>query len=68
MEEKTVLLPDVSCGHCMLTIKREVGDIPGVSSVDGSPFTKSVTFRWQEPATWEAIQEMLVELGFPPAG
>lgn len=68
MEEKTMHVPGISCGHCVMTIEREVGEIPGVESVKGSPYLKSVTVRWSEPATWEAIQEMLAELGFPPAG
>ena len=68
MEEKTVHVPGISCGHCVMTIEREVGEIPGVESVTGNRALKNVTVRWGEPATWEAVQEMLVELGFPPSG
>jgi copper ion binding protein len=68
MEEKTVHVPGISCGHCVMTIEREVGEIPGVASVQGNQTLKNVTVRWSEPATWEAVEEMLAELGFPPAG
>ncbi len=68
MEEKTVHVPGISCGHCVMTIEREVGEIPGVASVKGNQHLKHVTFRWSAPATWEAIQEALAEIGFPPAG
>jgi copper ion binding protein len=68
MEEKTVHVPGISCGHCVMTIEREVGEIPGVESVEGNQALKRVTVRWSEPATWETVQETLAELGFPPAG
>ncbi len=68
MEEKTVHVPGISCGHCVMTIERELGEIPGVESVEANQHLKNVTFRWSEPATWEAIQETLTEIGFPPAG
>jgi copper chaperone CopZ len=67
MEEKTVHIPSISCGHCLMTIRREVGEISGVKTVEGNAHLKNVTFRWNEPATWESIREMLEELGFPPA-
>lgn len=68
MEEKTVHIPDISCGHCTMTIEREVGEIAGVESIAGNHHLRNVTFKWKEPATWEAIHEKLVEIGFPPAG
>jgi len=67
MEEKTVHVPGITCGHCVMTIEREVGEIPGVESVRGNQTLKNVTVRWSEPATWEAVEELLAELGFPPA-
>ncbi|MGD8600775.1 MAG: cation transporter, partial [Gemmatimonadota bacterium] len=33
MSTKTVNVPNISCGHCVMTIEREVGEIDGVSSV-----------------------------------
>jgi copper chaperone len=68
MEDKTVHVPALSCSHCTATIEREVGEIPGVESVSANHLTRSVTFRWSEPATWEAIEELMGELGYPPAG
>ena len=68
MEEKTVRIPTMSCGHCLATIRREVGEISGVESITGDPATKIVTFRWKAPATWEAIARMLVEIGYPSEG
>ena len=65
MGEKTVNIPNITCGHCVANIKREVEDIQGVVSVEGDPESKDVTFKWEEPATWEAIIETLKEIGYP---
>jgi copper chaperone CopZ len=35
VEEKTVQIPSISCGHCLMTIKREVAELEGVKSVEG---------------------------------
>jgi len=66
MTGKTITIPKISCGHCVATIKRELGDLPGVTVVDASPDTKQVTISWQEPAAWETIVETLEEIGYPP--
>lgn len=68
MEEKTVTIPNISCGHCVATVKREVEELEGVRSVEGDSKTKSVTFRFEAPATWRAVVELLGEIGYPPAG
>ena len=43
MSEKTVHIPNISCGHCVMAVKNEAGEIPGVTKVDGDPNTKNVT-------------------------
>ena len=40
MEEKTVYIPAISCGHCVMTIKREVEDLEGIQSVEADEKTK----------------------------
>ena len=67
MEKRTVTIPAISCMHCVMTIKRELGDIDGVMSVEGDHATKEITVTWQSPATWEAIAGLLTEIGYPPA-
>ena len=42
METKTVTVPNISCGHCVMTIEREVGEVEGVASVKGEKETKRV--------------------------
>ena len=65
MEEKSVHVPSISCGHCVMTIKREVGEMEGVKSVEGDETTKTVTVKWDNPATWEKITDTLKEVGYP---
>ena len=65
MDEKTVNIPKISCGHCIMTIEREVGTLEGVKSVDGDENSKRVTFTWDPPATWEKITGTLDDLGYP---
>ena len=66
MEEKIVNIPAISCGHCMMAIKREVGDLEGVTSVEADENAKTASFKWESPATWEKIADTLKEAGYPP--
>lgn len=67
MSRKTVNVPAINCGHCTHTIEMEVGEIDGVIKVSADETSKDVTVEWQEPATWESIRDLLVEIEFPPA-
>jgi copper chaperone CopZ len=66
MSEKTVNIPDISCGHCLATVQREAKEVAGVSSVEGDVATKNVTIQWDAPASWEAIEAALKDAGYPP--
>lgn len=65
---KTVSVPGISCGHCVATIQRELGELPGVTQVEAEETAKTVTVSW-DPATtdWEAITGLLQEIDFAPA-
>ena len=67
MASKTFEIPNISCGHCVMTVKREVGELDGVVSVKAEESTKMVTVEWNEPATWDEIKELLVEINYAPA-
>jgi copper chaperone len=43
--EKTYTVPGMSCGHCVTAVSEEVGQVPGVESVDVALATKQVTVR-----------------------
>ena len=38
----TINVPGMSCGHCEAAVKGEVGNVPGVESVDVDLHTKDV--------------------------
>ena len=67
MQSKTVTVPNISCGHCTHTVEMELNDIAGVNSVKADIDSKLVVVEWGEPATWEQIEAMLVEIKYPPA-
>ncbi len=61
----TLKVPNISCHHCIHTIKNEVGELAGVKNVDGSVDTKLVTIGYDDPATREAIEALLAEIDYP---
>lgn len=67
MKTKTLTIPNISCGHCVMTIKKELSEIEGVSKVEGDPGSKSITLEWDVPATFETIKETLKEINYPTA-
>ena len=65
MAEKTIHVPSISCGHCVMTIKNEVGELDGINTVEADEKTKMVTIKWNNPATWEKITDTLKDIGHP---
>lgn len=58
-------VPNISCGHCVHTIKMEVGDMPGVQSVEASQDNKEVTIIFDDPTTEEQILTLLTVINYP---
>jgi copper chaperone len=68
MTSKSFEVPNISCGHCVMTIERELGELEGVVSVKAEEANKTVTVEWNEPpASWDGIKDLLVEINYPPA-
>lgn len=68
MTTRTVQVPDISCGHCVATIERELAEMDGVQSVKADLTSKSVEVGWDESATdWPAVASLLDEIGYPPS-
>ena len=68
MEKQTLMVPNISCGHCVKSIKNELGELNGVAYVDGDPGAKTVTVEWHSPATIDKIKETLKEINYPAEG
>ena len=65
MEKQTFTIPNISCGHCVMSIQNELSELAGVSTVDGNPGTKTVTVEWDSPATVDKIKDALKEINYP---
>ena len=58
-------IPGINCGHCENTIKMEVGELAGVSSVTASHETKTASVTFEPPASDEQIKALLIEINYP---
>ena len=65
MEKQTFIIPNISCGHCVMSIKDELNEINGVKSVEGDPDSKSITVEWKSTTSANAIKEKLKEINYP---
>jgi copper chaperone len=69
MTSKTVNVPSISCGHCVATIEREVGELDGVTEVKAEQLERSVKISWDPETTdWVVIEELMTDINHPPAG
>lgn len=60
-------IPNISCKHCVHTIKMELSELEGVRSVEADPQTKEAIITFDAPATEEAIKALLAEINYPVA-
>lgn len=67
MKTVTYTIPNISCMHCVHTIKTEVSDLEGVKSVDANAASKQTVITFDAPATEEQIVSLLKEINYPPA-
>jgi len=65
MEKQTFTVQNISCGHCVMTIKNELSDLDGVQTVEGDPSAKSITVEWDSPASEDRIRATLKEINYP---
>ncbi len=67
METVQLTVPNISCGHCVATIERVVGEVPGVQSVSGDVPSQKVDIQFAPPATLDQIVAAMTEWEYPPA-
>ncbi|MFZ2489810.1 MAG: heavy-metal-associated domain-containing protein [Anaerolineae bacterium] len=67
MTLKTYSVPNISCGHCVMTIERELKEVAGLQSVRANKDTKAVLVEVDSEAVLPAVEAMLVEIGYPVA-
>jgi copper chaperone CopZ len=65
MEKQTLTIPNISCGHCVMSIKNELSEMQGVKKVEGNPEKKQITVEFEPPATLPSIRNTLKEINYP---
>ena len=66
VEHVTVTAPDISCGHCVASVKNAVGALPGVASVEADESTKRIEIDFDPGrVSLSQIEAALDEAGYP---
>lgn len=65
MTTVTYTISNISCKHCVHTIKNEVGELPGVLSVEADSDSKQAIISFEDPATEEKIKAILTDINYP---
>lgn len=67
MATTTLTAPDIHCDGCANSIKRALGRVPGIETIDVNIETKVVTVNHEPTVTRETIVDKLDKAGFPVA-
>ena len=67
MNTNQMSIPAISCGHCKLTVEREVSELAGITKATVDVELKQLTVEFETPATLVHIQGLLQEIGYPAA-
>jgi copper chaperone len=64
MTQKTLSVPDISCGHCKSTIEGAVKKLKGVARVEVDVDRKQVNITFDPPEAIAAIVTAIEEQGY----
>jgi len=67
MTTKTYSVPTISCGHCVMTIERELKYVDGLQSVKADKDRRAVSVEVESDDVLAAVEAMLAEIGYPAA-
>jgi copper chaperone len=65
MNQQNLHVPNISCGHCVMSIKNELMELEGMVKVEGNPEAKNISVEWDSPLTLEKIKSVLNEINYP---
>ncbi len=66
MTTAKLVSPDISCMHCVMTIKNGLGPMEGVEHVDANEETKEVMVDFDsDKINVDDIKAKLAEIGYP---
>jgi copper chaperone len=66
METKTFKVLNMTCNGCVSTVRGELEGLPGVEVVDINKTAQLVTVQWQQPASWQTIEQALTAIEYAP--
>jgi len=68
MTSKTLSVPDISCGHCKMSIEGALNELGGVTTAEVHIDPRTVDVTWDEDAVrLEAIIDAIEEQGYEVA-
>ena len=67
MTTKTYSVPGISCGHCVMTIERELKYVDGLQAVKADKDSRAVSVEVESDDVLAAVEAMLTEIGYPAA-
>ncbi|MFN2226841.1 MAG: heavy-metal-associated domain-containing protein [Anaerolineae bacterium] len=67
MDTVTLSIPNISCNHCIMTVKRETGFVEGAEFVSADLDTKQAVVKVKDQATLQNLKATLAEAGYPVA-
>ncbi|OPL08626.1 MAG: hypothetical protein AVO34_14115 [Firmicutes bacterium ML8_F2] len=65
MEAVTLDIPNISCNHCIMTVKRETGFVEGAEFVSADLDARKVVVQVENQDALESLKETLAEAGYP---
>ena len=68
MSATTVTVAGMTCGHCVSSVREEIGSIPGVTAVDVDLASGRVDIDSETPIEQAAIAQAVDEAGYQLAG
>ncbi|GGD07555.1 heavy-metal-associated domain-containing protein [Nocardioides daphniae] len=64
MSTATYTVSGMTCGHCVASVKEEVGEVPGVTDVEVVLETGQLTVTSDEPVDAAAVSAAVAEAGY----
>ena len=66
MQEVALTVPDITCDHCIMSIRRVMSRLAGVEFLTGDPARKQVSLRFDESRVkLEDIEQAMEDEGYP---
>ena len=64
MSTTTINITGMTCGHCVSAVKSELGELPGVETVDVVLDSGAVTVTSSQPLEQQAVRAAVEEAGY----